>query len=529
MTTRRPLLLAAVAGVVALVLLATTVVSLAEARRAEAEAAELRDRVAELEQEVADLRVEAAEGGGALDGLLDGLLGGDGAGGFDGLLDGLLGGAGGDGLEGLLSGAGGELAGARCLTAGGDGGDGLLGGGGVGDLLDGLLGGGGDPVPDDPVALVDLISGQVEELRELSFTDDVEVEFLDDDELIAELDRVLADAVDRDELAAQTAALVALRAIPEDADLERLQRELLDGQVAGYYAPDDGQLVVRTPDGQVRALDRITLAHELNHALVDQAIGLPDLDDGADADAALARLAVVEGDATLLMNRWTLEHLALTDQLGLLGAGDLAGQQEQLASFPHHLQRELVFPYTAGLDLICDRWLEGGWAAVDAAYTDPPRTSVGVLFPDRADETPVSPPPLTGPAGATATWRDSFGAAPLSWLFEAPGGDTEVALDDPVGRAAAWAGGELRTWVLDGAPVVGLTLAERDGAAPSLCGSVTAWFAAAAPQASRSGSGDRVRFDDTGSSATVRCDADGVRVGVGPTAEIAATVVGSGG
>jgi hypothetical protein len=519
--TRRPVLVAALAGLVVLAMLAVTVTSLLQARQARAEATELRAQVAELEQQVAELQAGAGERTGPLDGLLDGLLGG--GDGIEGLLDGLLGGDAG-GLEDLLGGASGDLAGARCLTpgAGGDGGGPL--GGGLGGLLDGLRGGDRAAVPDDPDELVDLLAGQVEQLRELTFVDDVAVEFLDDDALVAELDRVLTDSTDPVASAAESAALAALRAIPADADLEGLQRELLDGQVAGYYAPDDGQLVVRTPEDRIRPLDRITLAHELGHALVDQTIGLPDLADGADADTALGRLAVIEGDATLLMNQWTLEHLSFTEQLGLLGAGDLAGQQEQLARFPHHLQRQLIFPYTAGLDLVCDRWLEGGWAAVDAAYAEPPRTSAGVLFPDRADEDPVEPPALADPAGVAPTWRDTFGAAPLLWLFEAPGGETAAALDDPLERAAAWAGGELVTWELDDDTVVGLSLAERDGADRSLCSSVTAWFTAAAPDAARTGSGGEVAFEDDGSHTAIRCDDDGVRLAVAPSADLAASV-----
>lgn len=524
--TLRPLLLAALAGALVVGLLVTSTVAVVQARRVATEAARADDlaaRVAELERQVDRLEAEGNSSdplGGLLDGLLDG-----------GTLDGLLGGGGDlDGLlDGLLSGITGEVPGVRCLTP--------EGGGGIGGLLDGGLGdlfGGGDEVPSDPDLLVETITDQVEQLRERTLDRDVDVAFLDDDELLADLERLLDEDVDPHELAAHTDVLVALRAIPEGSDLAAMQRELLEGQVAGYYATEEARLVVRTPEGEIRPLDRVTLAHELGHALVDQVVGLPDLED-VDTDAALAQLAVVEGDATLLMNLWTLEHLSLTDQLGMLGAGDLAGQQAQLEAFPHHLQRELIFPYTAGLDLICDRWLEGGWDAVDEAYAEPPLTSAGVLFPDRAADRPVAVPGLTPPPGGTARHDDTFGAAELLWLFEAPGGDTDAAIADPAASTAAWAGGEVRLWDVGGDPVVGLSLADRDAGDPPLCDSVTEWFTAAAPDATRSGSGSasgsgssvEVRFVEAGSATVIRCDADGVRLAVAPSEAIATSVVGT--
>lgn len=524
--TSRPALTAFVAAAVVVGLLTATVMAIRAARAADQEQqiAQLTAEVEELRERVATLEENQGSG---LDGLLDGLLGGD----LDGLLGGLLGGDDAGGgldlgglLDGLLSGASGEVPGVRCMTPGGGGLDGLLGGG-----LDGLLGGGGDAFPSgDPDAAVEVIAEQVAELRELEFTGDVDVAFLDDAQISAELEEILDRDLDLDELAARTDVLVALRAIPPDADLEQLQRDLLTEQVAGFYSPEDERLVVRVPDGgDIRPLDRITLAHELEHALVDQTIGLPDLDDGTDADAALARLAVVEGDATLLMNLWTLEHLSFTDQLGLAGSADIAGQQAQLEAFPHYLARELVFPYTAGLDLICDRWLDGGWAAVDASYADPPVTTAGVLFPERADDAPAAPPSLSAPAGGTSRLEDTFGAAPLTWLFEAPGGNEDAALDDPVARAGAWGGGEVRLWDVGGDPVVALALVDRQAGDPPLCTSVSDWYAAAAPGSTRDATGDEVRFTGDDTAAVLACDGEAVRFAVAPDVTTAAAVVGA--
>lgn len=520
----RPVVLALVAGALVLGLLATSTVAVLASRRAAerqeqvveltAEVARLEGKLEALEDELASARSDDTGGEGELDDLLGGLLGeggGEGGGDLDGLLD------------GLLSGASGDIPGVRCMTPGEGGVDGLLGG------LGGLLGDDGAAEgPDDPDAVVDVVTEQVADLRELDFAGEVDVAFLDDAELTAELEEILERDLDVDELAAQADVLVALRAIPPDADLVELSRELLTSQVAGFYSPEDERLVVRTPDdGALRAMDRITLAHELDHALVDQAIGLPDLDDDTDADAALARLAVVEGDATLLMNRWTLEHLSIADQLGLAGSTDVLGQQAQLEAFPHYLARELIFPYTAGLDLVCDRWLEGGWPAVDAAYASPPTTTAGVLFPERADEEPAAAPALEAPSGATERLDDTFGAAPLLWLFEAPGGDEDAALSDPVDRAAAWGGGEVRLWDVGGDPVVGLALTDRQAGDPALCTSVTEWYAAAAPEAQRDGGGDEVRFVGGDTAAVLRCEGDAVRLGIAPDVTTAAAVVGS--
>lgn len=101
--------------------------------------------------------------------------------------------------------------------------------------------------------------------------------------------------------------------------------------------------------------------------MTDQAIGLPDLDgfDGR-ADAGLAALAVVEGDASLLMQRWAMQQLSLMEQLG--AASGSLGPADQLQSTPWVLQQQLVSPYTAGLEFACERFLDGGWTAIDTLY-----------------------------------------------------------------------------------------------------------------------------------------------------------------
>ena len=492
----RPLIAAFIA--LALLVAAGVVGWLTEWQRA----SEAQQRADELEAEVEELqsRLDTLEAGGP---AAPGADAGD-------LLDGLLDD---DGALGDLLASG--VPGAACMTS--DGG-----------LLDGLLGDEAERLPDDPDDLVAVVAEQVAELRELDWEHEVDVDFVDDAELSERLDVLLDQDVDRAGLEAEHQLLAALGAVPDDLDLEQVQRELLDEQVAGYYVPETGELVVRVPeDGTIRPLDRVTLAHELEHALADQALGLPETahdPDPQDADARLGALALIEGDATLLMNLWALEHLSLSDQLFGAMSGDIAAAQASLEAIPHHLRRELLFPYTDGLDYVCELYLDGGWAAVDARYEDPPRTSAEVLDPERNGQPPQTAAPLVAPAGGEQLLETTFGAAPLLWLLEAPGGDPARGLDDARSRVTAWAGGTVTAWDLDGQTAVGISLVDSGGD-DALCDAMTAWHTAAFEDHRRDpAEGARV-FRGEDEAAVLRCEGEEVRYALAPDLPTALVIV----
>lgn len=542
----RPWILPFVAGATAVALIATSVGLVVQHRRADAAEARAEQLAAEVEQLQARVdQLESGTGGTAdgLGGLLDGLLGG-GEGGIGDLLGGLLGGGMGD--LGSLLGSGGTP-GAACLVPGGGGlgglgdlggllgGDGGLGGllggdGGLGDL-GGLLGGAGDEsgdaadrpeLPDDPDALVEALVPQVAEDRSLAWTDPVEVDFLTTSELHARLDELLTEDADPAMDDAYERLLVGLGAMPAGTDLATVRRQLLDDQVAGFYSPDTGELVVRVPDdGEVGTLDTITLAHELQHALADQALGLPDLEALEGSDRILAAQAVVEGDATLFMNQWALQNIPVEDQIAAATGEDAARAQAGLDQVPPYLQRELLFPYTAGLDWVCDQWLDGGWDAVDAAYASPPTTTAEILYGADANET-VDLRALPAPNGFEELHTDEFGAAPLLWLFEAPGGDETAALPDPRRAASAWAGGEVTIWGDGDETAIGLVLGDATG---TLCDDVSAWYAASWPDADADTGGSPRTFTGGGQAAAIACDDTTVRLGIAPTVDQARGIV----
>lgn len=328
------------------------------------------------------------------------------------------------------------------------------------------------------------VAREVERIRGLSFRRLPRPLYLEGPQLERRIRRELA-RYPAAELANDAKALLALGALPRGTNLRALLERTFPGQVAGFYDPETSRLVVGVDaDKGLGGIERLTLAHELEHALVDQALGFPRAvgapatPDGRE-DEQLAGLSLVEGDATLLTEVFGSEHLSLMDSLRSIGpalAADL-----DFKELPYFLRASVIFPYGEGLGFVCSVVERGGWKAVDRAYRQPPTTTAQVMFPERyfARERAVDPP-VARPSGRGWKLLDAqaFGAASLLWLFEAPGGDTDLALSEPRERAAAWAGGELRVWGRRGRTAVTLSLVQRQGGR-DLCASTRAWFRAA--------------------------------------------------
>ncbi|MCP9491254.1 MAG: hypothetical protein MSC31_15465 [Solirubrobacteraceae bacterium MAG38_C4-C5] len=420
---------------------------------------------------------------------------------------------GGDGgLQDLL----GELGGG-CPAAVGE----QEGGGGLEGLLEGLT----EEGPENQEELADVVADRMEELRELEFDEPVDPEFLDDRELRERVRELLEEDYSREEADRDGRVLKALGAIPPDADLYALAEELLAGQVVGLYEPSSETLLVESGDDP-GALEELTLAHELEHALADQTLELPvpDDPDPARADADLAGLAVVEGDATVATAVYGARHIGPLDALSTLGdLGSVVDSQRQLAALPPYLRNELLFPYAAGLEFVCGLYEEGGWDAVDAAYERPPTATAQILFPQRYGETQPVEPPSPGELGGPwrGEQRTTLGAAQLLWLFEAPGGDPERALEDPMAAVAPWAGSEMTIWGADERTAVGVSLAARSGEGERLCQSMTDWYAAAFPDARRRDN----TFDGPRQEAVIACEGDNVRLGIAPDVRTAQALV----
>ena len=236
--------------------------------------------------------------------------------------------------------------------------------------------------------------------------------------------------------------------IPPDASLRDLTLDLLSGGVAGFYLDDLNTLYVVSRTGMPGANERITFAHEFDHALQAQNTSVFTDQKGVldQSDRILARQAIYEGDATLLMTLWGAAHFNLSDIAEMLS---LSSDPEALAlldRMPAILRETLLFPYSAGLSYVQSAQAVGGWEAVDRFYDRMPESTEQVLHSEayQAREHPVVvrlPDDLAGQLGAgwSVPLQDTFGELQLGiWLREAGVADATATA-----AAAGWGGDRL--------------------------------------------------------------------------------------
>ena len=188
-------------------------------------------------------------------------------------------------------------------------------------------------------------------IRGLKATKAVPRQFITSDELRT----MLTEQFDKDTPAAYVAATArlykALGLIPADSDLRGLTLDLLGGGVAGFYRNDQGALRRLEGRGAGRGNERFYFSHEYDHALQDQNTTVFKDQDGIldQSDRLLARPAIYEGDATLLMTLWGVANLTWLTSRSSSRPATTPAAQGVLARTPAILRGPLEFPYTPGL------------------------------------------------------------------------------------------------------------------------------------------------------------------------------------
>ena len=252
------------------------------------------------------------------------------------------------------------------------------------------------PTPSvDPAvaAQIDAVTAQVPPIRELQPTKPVPYQEISRDDFSS----FIAGESDQDTTpewrAAEEQFLKRIGLLAPTDDLQGLLQQLYSAEVAAYYQPTNGTFYIIDTGQPFGPADKVTVAHEYTHALQDQHFDLEGnrIKDPAEGDAALAQLSVIEGDATLSSQLWMVANMSEAEQAQLVtqALGELG--QDQLASMPTILRRQLEFPYGEGFLFTRDIYGLGGFDAVNQAIQTPPASTEQILHSDKyySHEQPV--------------------------------------------------------------------------------------------------------------------------------------------
>ena len=305
------------------------------------------------------------------------------------------------------------------------------------------------PLPSaDVQAIYDAIEQQVIQIRGLKPSRPVAMESIDG----AQLRTMMTDEFDRESPPAYVAATErlykALGLVPADSNLRNLTLDMLSGGVIGFYRNDQGKLYVVSKTGAPGVGERITFAHEFDHALQDQNFPVFKDQEGVldQSDRILARQAVYEGDATLLMTLWAAAHFGPQDMLAYLALSADPAAQSVLQATPPFLRDLLLYPYTTGLSFVQATELGDGWNGVDDLYRRMPVSTEQILHPQKyaTNEAPIQvelPEDLAAQLGNgwSVLLEDTFGELQIDdWLRE-----SGVKPATATAAAAGWGGDRL--------------------------------------------------------------------------------------
>jgi hypothetical protein len=188
----------------------------------------------------------------------------------------------------------------------------------------------------------------------------------------------IAEKFPKETLAMEQLWYQALGVVPDDYPYEQEIVQVYAQQIGGYYDPDRKEFVML--DTMASKLQLPVAVHELTHALQDQKFGLTHFLDPKqrESDELMARAALVEGDATAIMQEFMSGR-------SVKASKDISevSLPESTVKVPEALERILLFPYLDGLTFVRHVQRFGGFSAINAAFSNPPKSSREVLHPEQ--------------------------------------------------------------------------------------------------------------------------------------------------
>jgi len=322
----------------------------------------------------------------------------------------------------------------------------------------------------------------VEKSRGLEFKHPIPIEFLDDaafekkvvtdDADLTKADRALGRQYSGD--------LRALGLVGPDFDFDAASSALDTQGVVGFYDQDTKKMVIRGEDLSDTDV-RVTVVHELTHALQDQRFGLTRLQNATESSGEdFALTTLVEGDAvwveedyvaTLPQAEQDAYYTAAGSSGGSTSATPEVGSGVDVSPILDHF---FSAPYDLGYWFVDYLRSGGSSKAVDRALRHPPPSDEQVLDPVAflGHEHPVAPPAPRLEAGETRRGRsDELGVLTLYFLL-ASRLDPRTALAAVTG----WKGDTYVGFTRDDQPCIRAVIATDDRReAKELAGALERW------------------------------------------------------
>lgn len=243
------------------------------------------------------------------------------------------------------------------------------------------------PEPSSTVsASMDEIENQVSQLRGLNIEARVPRQLLSTKELRqVVLDDFLEGYKPEDE-ARDVAVMNLFGFLPTDFKLRDFYLDLYAEQIAGFYDSVDTEMYVVSDSG-FGGMERSTYAHEFVHTLQDEhfdfegTLGFTDDACQDDSERCLAIQSLIEGDATLSEQLWFQQYGTQQDMQDLQSFAT-SYSSPVYDSAPAALGESLTFPYIQGSKFVQALYAQGGFEAVDAAFTTTnPVSSEQIMHP----------------------------------------------------------------------------------------------------------------------------------------------------
>lgn len=295
---------------------------------------------------------------------------------------------------------------------------------------------------------------KIEAQTGLSFTSPPKVEERTREQLEAFLEEKFEEEQSIRMIVGAERAYKRLGLLPDDLELRPYMHALLTEQIAGYYDPATKTLYVMA--GADRTVARLTIAHELVHALQDQHFNLDSVQKvEGDNDRQLAAQALLEGQATyahILVTMGSEESIPGGWETVRESIRSGVATQPLLGTAPLILQETLIFPYLSGAEFARrTRRLRPNRPVFDSI----PQSTEQILHEDAYfaqydPPTDMTLPPLAG--GAVAAYENNLGEFETRvFIYQhlrdesaasrgATGwdGDRYVVFDSPAGEGIAW-------------------------------------------------------------------------------------------